>query len=571
MKRIWQYIASYKGKLVIQTIIKIIGTCMDLILPLILNYIIEQVIPKEDILTILLLGLLMIFCAFIGVLFNVLANRSAAFIAKIASKKLRHDLFEKIEELSFEDFSKIGAPTLATRISTDIFNVYNAIGMVQRLGIRAPILLIGGLAMCFILDVPLALLLLALIPLILIFSYLITKNGIPKYRDIQKANDFMVAVLRENYNGVRIIKALNREDKEIVRFQSKSADIKNKEIQTGILMSSINPLMNLLLNLGLVGVCLFGAYRVFDGNINSPVIVAFLSYFTIILNATLSLTRVFVNISRANASLKRIEDIFAIPEERKNLDNEIPSHGEISFEHVSFHYGEDKDCVFDLNFTLKPSQTLGIIGPTGSGKTTLISLLLGFYSPSKGSIRYQNKNIADLNPKIYRKRFGIAMQNDSLFSESIKDNIVFGREYDEERFKMAIETSQADEFISLLKEKENTILAQKGSNLSGGQKQRILLARALYGNPEILIFDDSTSALDFQTDAKFRFALKKNYPKASMILIASRATALKDMDHILVMNDGYIIEEGNHSSLSEQKGLYREILTLQEGGYHAEL
>ena len=540
---------------------------MDLILPMIFYYITHDLIPQENILVIFLYGVLMIFCAAIGVLFNVLANRSAAFIAKVASRHLRHDLFEKIEDLSFEDISSIGTPTLASRISMDIFNVYNSIGMIQRLGIRAPILLIGGLVMCFLLDVPLALLLLSIIPLILITSFLITSKGIPKYKEIQKHNDAMVAVMRENYNGVRIIKALNREEKEITRFSYKSKNIRDKEIQTGYLMSAINPLMNLFLNLGLVGVCLFGAYRVNDKIItDASILVAFISYFTIILNATLSLTRVFVNLSRANASLKRIEDIFSIQTEHKDLLSNIEPNQEIIFDHVYFHYGEAKDSLVDLNFKLSPASSLGIIGPTGSGKTTLISLLLGFYTPSKGNIYYQNQDIKTLDPKKYRNLFGISLQNDALFSESIKDNIVFGRPFDEDAFRMAIETSQASEFINLLPEKENTILAQKGSNLSGGQKQRILLARALYSNPSILILDDSTSALDFQTDALFRHALKKNYPHIALIMIASRAIALKDMDHIIVMNDGIIQEEGSHEKLSHQQGLYQEILTLQEGG-----
>ena len=569
MKRLWGYISSYKGKLLIQTIIKIIGTCMDLVLPLILNYIIEDLIPKEDVLTIFLYGLLMILCAGIGVLFNVLANRSAAFIAKVASQKLRHDLFNKMEDLSFEDISFLGTPTLSSRISTDIYNVYNAIGMIQRLGIRAPILLMGGLILCFILDVPLALLLLSIIPLILISTLIITKRGIPKYKDIQHSNDALVSTMRENYNGVRIIKALHREEKEIKRFKNKSEDIKNKEIKTGYLMSAINPLMNLFLNLGLVAVCLFGAYRVNDEFIEPAVITTYLLYFTIILNATLSLTRVFVNLSRANASMKRIEEIFAIPYEKLGSIKDIKPSKDINFEHVYFHYGEDNDCIIDLNFTFKANSTLGIIGPTGSSKTTLISLLLGFYKPSRGKITYDHHDINDLDPKTYRALFGIALQNDALFSESIKDNIVFGRVYDEALFQKAIDTSQASEFINNLKDKENTILAQKGSNLSGGQKQRILLARALYSNPSILVLDDSTSALDFKTDAAFRHGLKQNYPHLSLILIASRAITLKDMDNIIVLNDGHVEEMGTHQELINNKGLYEEILSLQEGGKNA--
>lgn len=571
MKRLWSYISSYKGKLCIQTIIKIVGTCMDLVLPLILNYIIDKLIPKKDILTIFLFGLLMIFCAAIGVLFNVIANRSAAFIAKVASSKLRHDLFDKMESLSFEDISRFGTPTLSSRISTDIYNVYNAIGMVQRLGIRAPILLIGGLALCFVLDVKLALLLLSIIPLILLSSFIITKRGIPKYKDIQQSNDSLVSSMRENYNGVRIIKALHREEKEINRFKIKSEDIKVKEIKTGYLMSAINPLMNLFLNLGLVGVCLFGAYRVNDGYIEPVVVSTYLIYFTIILNATLSLTRVFVNLSRANASMKRIEEIFATKVEEKGNIKDIKPHGDIKFDHVFFHYGDGKDCLLDLDFNFKSGSTLGIIGPTGSGKTTLISLLLGFYKPSEGTIYYNKQNIKDLDPKIYRSIFGIALQNDALFSESIKDNIVFGRKYDENNFKKAVKTAQASEFINNLSDKENTILAQKGSNLSGGQKQRILLARALYNNPSILVLDDSTSALDFKTDALFRHALKENYPNISLVIIASRAITLKDMDQIIVLNDGQIEEKGTHESLSISHGLYEEILTLQEGGKNAKL
>ena len=569
MKKILPYLKTQRLRIILGFIVKVIGTLMDLAIPYILTFIIDDVIPNitdNNYTPIILYGLLMILCALLCFIFNVLPNQSACYVAKNVTENLRNDLFIKIESLDSSQIDEITMPSLISRISNDTYNVHQAVEQVQRLGVRAPILLIGGIIITFTLDKVLTLVLLATLPFIIICTYFISKLGIPLYKKVQEAIDGMVRVIRENISGIRVIKALSKMDYENKRFEKINKQVMNYELSSGYTMTLLNPLINIFLNVGLVLVVVVGAFRIKGGTTEVGKVIAFTTYFTIMSNAMLSITKIFINLSRAIASMARIEYVLDLPS-TINQETKEEKHNNcfIEFDDVSFSYNKKKMNIEHLSFKIKEHETLGIIGATGSGKTTIINLLMRFYDVDKGAIYINGKNIKSYSKQELISKFGTVFQNDTIFTNTIKENLTFGRNISDEDLSKAIKTSMSESIIYRSKEGLDTMLTPKGTNLSGGQKQRLFIARALAASPEILILDDSSSALDYKTDSCLRNNIKENY-KTTMIIVAQRISSIKDCNQIIVLDEGKIVSIGKHEDLLKTSLIYQEIYQSQMGG-----
>ena len=474
--------------------------------------------------------------------------------------------------LSQEQIDKLTIPSLEARLTSDTYNIHQMVGMMQRLGIRAPILLIGGIFVTLTLEPVLTLILVSILPFIGILVWRVSKKGIPLYNNLQKSIDRLIGTVRENISGVRVIKALSKTDYEKVRFDRANSEVSDSEKKAGTVMALTNPVMNLLLNAGLTLVILVGAYRVNAGISGSGKIIAFLSYFIIILNAMLSITRIFVVYSKGSASAARLQEVLDMPvdlavsESDFSLKNAGNKGTHIQFENVDFSYLKQKNNLENINFCLGHGETLGIIGTCGSGKSTVINLLMRLYDVDKGEIQIDGVNIKEIPGERLHRMFGVVFQKDILTADSIYENIDFGRGLTLEQVTAAARTAQAEEFINNLDEKYNHKLTSKGTNLSGGQKQRLLIARAIAGNPQILILDDSSSALDYKTDMLMRNALYENYKDTTKIIIAQRVNSIMNSEKILVLDDGVVMGYGMHEELLASCAMYKEIFDIQMGG-----
>ena len=547
--------------------IKFLGTITELFLPWLLSYLIDEVVPRRDMGQVLLYGLVMLLCSLAAWGGNVLANRMASRVARDTTERLRHDLYTRISYLSCRQTDEFTVSSLESRLTSDTYNIHQMIGMMQRLGIRAPILLVGGIAVTLSLEPVLTLVLVSMLPFVFWVVFRISRRGIPLFGELQRAVDRMVRVVRENASGVRVVKALSKTAYERARFETVNGDVTAKETKANVTMAASGPLMNLFLNGGLTLVVVAGAFRVDSGATKPGTILAFLNYFTIILNALLSINRMFVMFSRGSASAKRIAEVLDTPEdlvpgERDHQDS--PYH--IEFDNVSFAYHTGRaEAVSGITFHVRRGETLGIIGATGSGKSTVLQLLIRFYDPDSGVVRIDGDDVRGIPAEELHAKFGVVFQNDVLFADTIEENIRFGRTLEENGLEEAAKNAQAAEFIGELEEGFQYGLAIRGSNLSGGQKQRLLIARALAKKPEILILDDSSSALDYQTDAKLRRALREKFQGTTSIIVAQRVSSIQHADRILMMENGCVIGDGTHEELLRTCAPYREISESQMG------
>lgn len=567
MRMLFRYLRPYAALMTAGISMKFIGSLVELLIPYALSYIIDDVVPQKSVPQIILWGGVMLLCAVIALVTNILANRMAAKVARNTTQAVRHDLFSKISYLSCRQIDEFSIPSLEARLTTDTYYIHQFIGTMQRLGIRAPILLIGGIVVTLTLDPALALVLIATLPLLGGLTFYISRKGIPLYARTQSAVDMLVRTVRENIAGIRVTKALSKTDYEKGRFAGVNEEVVRREKKAGMTMALTNPLMNLFLNLGLTGVILVGAYRVNAGTSQTGAIIAFLTYFTIILNAMLSITRMFNIYSRGSASASRVSKVLESPEEMETQALPVveePYH--VVFDHVTFSYLKKEQNLEDISFALKKGETLGILGATGSGKSTLVHLLMRLYDPDAGSIRIQGQDIRSIPPERLHTMFGVVFQNDILFADTIAANIDFGRGLPQEWIESAARDAQAMEFISNLADGFGHMLTPKGTNLSGGQKQRLLVARALAGRPELLILDDSSSALDYKTDAQLRKALSRHFGGTTTVIIAQRISSLKHADHILVLEEGKPLGYGTHEELLKSCAVYRQISISQMGG-----
>ena len=550
---------------------------MDLFIPWILAYVIDSVIPVGSLRLIFAWGGVMLVCSILAVSFNIIANRMASRVASDATQIIRHDLFAKTMYLSARQTDAFTKPSLISRLTTDTYNVNQMIGRVQRLGVRAPILLVGGVLFTMSLDPVLSSVLLLVMPVLAVVMVVVSRKGMPLYRKLQSSVDSFVCLVREDIAGIRVIKALSKMDYEKEKFDRINKMVVTCERNAEKTMAVLNPSMNMLLNLGLVGVIIVGAFRVNAGTSEVGKILAFMTYFTIILNAMMSISRMFVIINKAVASAARIDQVLSCEDdlallgdktepEAENTDTvEVDAEKEIVFDHVSFSYNKKEPNLKDISFTVRKGEMLGIIGSTGSGKTTLASLLMRLMDVDEGRVLIGGRDVRSFEKEELRSRFGVVFQNDTIFEDTIYENVRMGRQLGREEIVQALSYAQAEEFTQEKERSAGGMLDIRGANLSGGQKQRVLIARALAARPEILILDDSSSALDYRTDAMLRRQLKENFSGTTTILIAQRISSVMHADHILVLEDGEMIGYGTHEELLMGCAVYREISRSQTG------
>lgn len=571
------YLSPYYPRMGIGFLIKFIGTVMDLFIPYILAYIIDTVIPLKKKELVFAWGGMMVLCSVLAVSFNIIANRMASRVASDAAEKIRHDLFARTMSLSNRQTDRFTKPSLISRMTADTYNVHQMIGRIQRLGVRAPILLLGGLCVTFTLDAAMACVLVAVLPLLAFLTVFVSGKSIPMYAGLQEATDRFVRMVREDIAGIRVIKALSKTEYETEKFRRINREVVERERKNGMVMALIDPLMNILLNLGLVCVMIVGAVRVNNGSSEVGKILAFTTYFTIILNAMMSISKMFAVLSKAVASGNRIWEVIDSPEDMQVLerlygerDEEPAADGaealEIVFDHVGFSYHKQGEAdISDLSFSVKKGETLGIIGEIGSGKSTVLHLMMRLYDADQGRILIGGRDVRSYRPEQLKKKFGVVFQNDTIFEDTIAHNVTLGRELGEEQIREALFYARADEFVNARAGKEDEALNIRGANLSGGQKQRVLIARALAAGPEILVLDDSSSALDYRTDAALRKGIREHFQRTTLVIVAQRVSSIYNADRILVMENGRAIGCGTHSELLKSCAVYREIAQSQMG------
>ena len=576
MKFIYRYVKPYIALALFGITVKFLGTIAELILPSLLATILDDIAPTGNIGDVLICGAGMTLCALVTISFNIIANRTAAKVALHSALKIRHDLFERIQQLSCTKADKVTIASLEARLTSDTYNLHNFIGRIQKIGVRAPILLLGGIIVTLFLDPVLAAVLVCTLPFIATVVAVISKRGVGLYDKLQNSVDGLVRVVRENSLGVRVIKALSKTDYEKKRFDAVNREVSERERKASLVMGLSDPSIKLFLNIGLSAVIIVGAYRVDKGVCEPGKIIAFMTYFTMISNALLAVTRVFTLTARGIASADRISEIVDTKDGIDKMYNAVKAEIDadrrdngayLEFNDVCFSYIKGKKTLENISFKLKKGQSLGIIGATGSGKTTLLSLLFRFYEPDSGKIVLDGHNIQSYERKEYRKKFGAALQNDFIFEGSVRDNIRFGRDIDDESIIKALKCAQGYDFVSALDGGLDYTLSAKGTNVSGGQRQRLLVARALAANPEILVLDDASSALDYKTDAKMRKAIREEYGKnTTLITVAQRISSVKDADFVIVLEKGRIAGIGKHKELMQSCDIYRSIAYTQMGG-----
>lgn len=570
MKLLLGYLKPYRKYIALALIVKMAGTLVELALPYILSYILDDVVPLGQVRLVVLWGIAMIVCALAALIGNVVANRMAARVARNSTEKLRHALFERVMTLSPRQIDAYTVPSLESRLTSDTYHVHHFVGMSMRMGVRAPILLIGGILVTMTLDPVLTLVMVLVLPFIALSVGIITKKGVPLFRKTQRSVDAMVRVVREDAQGIRVIKALSKDDYERRKYDGANRRLVADEQKASSTMAASNPLVTFFLNFGLVTVVVVGAYLVNNQRSEPGKIIAFIQYFTLISNAMIGITKIFINYSKGAASAQRIEEVVLTEPDLEVVspDDYPPQEdaGYLVFDDVSFSYVGRSDNLSHISFSLPKGGTLGIIGATGCGKTTLISLLMRFYDVNSGSIRIGGRDVRTIPHEELNRLFGTVMQNDFIYAGSIRENIDFGRGLKDEDIRRAARLAQAEEYISAYEDGYDHMLNSKGTNLSGGQKQRLLIARALAGTPEILVLDDASSALDYKTDSCLRRSIREHMAGTTTVVVGQRVSSVMNSDLILVLDEGRIIGCGTHAELTERCEVYREISESQIGG-----
>ena len=567
MKGLAKYIKPFWWYIGLTMLVKLAASLLELWIPSLMEVMLDEKAVAGNVSQIWLYGGLMVLCAGGCLGMNIWANRMSAVSSGKITRRIRHDLFEKLQHLSARQMDEITVSSAESRLTSDTYNVNQMLARLQRMGIRAPSLLIGGIIMMFSMDPIMALIMVALLPFIVLVVLIVTRHSIPLHTKQQTVLDTVVRVVQENITGIRVIKALSKTEHEKERFSKVNTELSDVGLRAGMISGVTNPVSSLILRIGLTLAVVIGAMRVNDGIMKPGVIVAALQYFVTIINSMMAVTRIFIMWAKGEASAKRVSSVLDTPEDllvimAEKAPAEDAPH--IEFKDVTFSYTGVGTNLENLSFRLEHGQTLGILGGTGSGKTTILNLLLRLYDTDSGTVYIDGQDIRTIPYEALRKKFGVVFQNDFVAEGTIADNIAFFRDIPREQQEAAAQHAQA----SFIAEKEGGMDAEvvvRGNNLSGGQKQRLLISRALASNPEILILDDASSALDYATDAALRRALRENYRNTTTVVVAQRVSSLRHADLILVLDDGKVIGMGNHAQLMESCDEYRMIALTQMG------
>ena len=587
MKFIWKYVRPYKLFILGVMLIKLLGTVTELMIPYVMEHLLDNVVPAaQTFWPVLAWGLVMVALTVVVRTLNTTANRLSVRVSRDSIYLMRRDLFHTGLNLSGRQMDQVGLPSLISRMTSDTYNVQNFVRMIQTMGIRAPIMLLGGIGITLTMDTGLAMILCVMAPIMIALVVYVSMKGIPLYDQVQHSMDTIVRVMRENITGIRVVKALSKEPYEMRRYAAANDDIARKDIKAGVIMALPGPLVTLFLNVGLTLVVFIGARRVNSGQTQPGVILAFLTYFNMILMGVMGLNRVFMMLSKANASANRIAAVVETPEELTPIDESQAAKpqeaGELIFDHVSFRYQDEEGatsdddgsrfagagrqmCLEDISFTVKKGGSLGIIGATGSGKTSIVNLLMRFYDPQQGHVFVDGRDVRAYDKDTLHRKFGVVFQNDVIFADTIRENVTFGRDVDDVMLRQAAADAMARGFVEEYEDAYDHKAVIHGANFSGGQKQRLLIARALAAKPEVLILDDSSSALDYRTDAELRRAIREHHSDATTVVIAQRVSSIMALDDILVLHEGRVIGHGTHEELMRDCPAYLDIYKTQMG------
>ena len=587
MKKLLIYLKDYKKETILGPLFKLLEASFELIVPLVVAAIIDVGIGNGDKNYILKMCGVMVLLGVVGLISSITAQYFAAKAATGFATKLRHSLFQHIQSLSFSEIDQTGTSTMITRMTSDINQLQSGVNMVLRLFLRSPFIVFGAMIMAFTIDVEAALVFVVTIPLLSLVVFGIMAVSIPLYRKVQSALDRILSTTRENLTGVRVIRAFGKEASEITAFYDRNEDFTLMQMRVGRISALMNPVTYIIINLGIIVLVWVGAIRVNQGDITQGEVVALYNYMSQILVELIKLANLIVTITKALACAGRIENVLemesSIQEETHtgqkaskaaNTVESSKNTAKVEFDHVGMAYqGAGAEALSDISFTVKKGETIGIIGGTGSGKTSLVHLIPRFYDVSRGKVLVDGKDVKDYSLKELRQKVGIVMQKSVLFYGTIRENICWGKEdAAEQEIWEALEIAQAKEIVNNKPEGLETMVSQGAKNLSGGQKQRLSIARALVKKPEILILDDSASALDYATDARLRKALAGLKNSMTVFIVSQRASSIMHADKIIVLDDGNIAGIGTHEQLKENCEVYQEIYFSQyeKEGKHGE-
>lgn len=573
MKRLMMYLKDYKKESILAPLFKLLEAFFELMVPLVMANIIDYGISNRNMGYIGKMGLLLLLLGVVGLASSITAQFFAAKAAVGVSTKLRQALFDHIEDLSFTDIDKAGTSTMITRMTSDVNQVQSGINMTLRLFLRSPIIVFGAMIMAFTIDVKCALIFVVAIPLLSIVVFGIILSTIPMYKKVQSRLDQVLGITRENLTGVRVIRAFHQEAKEEERFRENNEALSAMQIFVGKISACMNPVTYIIVNGAIIALIYTGAVQVNIGNLSQGEVVAIINYMNQILVELVKLANLIVTMTKALACADRVASVFEIgadaaymgAQNQKLADKVDKSAPFLDFKHVSLTYqGAGAPTLQDMNFTVNRGDTVGIIGGTGSGKTSLVNLIPGFYPATEGEILLEGRDIKTMSDEELRGRIGVVPQKAVLFKGTIRSNLQWGKpDATEEEMWKTLELAQASEVVEGKDGKLDATVAQNGKNFSGGQRQRLTIARALVREPEILILDDSASALDYATDAKLRAALRTLEDKTTTFIVSQRASTIRHADKIIVLDDGEIAGVGTHDELLKDCTVYQEIYYSQ--------
>lgn len=575
MRKLLIYIRDYKLESILGPLFKLLEACMDLIVPLVMAYIIDKGIGGNDKGLIVRLCLLLVGLGFVGLTFSITAQFFAAKASVGFIKQVKHAVFAHIQKLSFSDIDRVGSNTLITRLTSDMNQIQTGVNLTLRLFLRSPFIVAGAVVMAFTIDVEIGILFVITIIILSAVIFGVMYWCIPKYRDVQSALDKVLGKTRENLTGVRVIRAFCKEDEEIRDFEKSNKFLTDLSKRVGTVSSLMNPLTYVIVNIGIATLIYKGAIRVEAGALTQGQIVALYNYMSQILVELVKFATMFLNITRSVACGNRVQSILDIEPGMKEVDitttdSDKMDESIVEFSNVSLNYNgklspdSEENALNNINFAVKKGETIGVIGGTGSGKTSLVSLIPRFYDVSEGEVRIKGRNVTAYSFKELRKTVAVVLQKASLFKGSIRDNIKWGNENaTDEEIMEAVRIACAEDVVNSKEGKLDFVIEQEGRNLSGGQKQRLSIARALVGKPEILILDDSSSALDYATDLALRKGINALEYKPTVFIVSQRTSSIMQADKIVVLDDGVLVGLGKHEELLKSCEVYIEIYNSQ--------
>ena len=569
IKELLKCVGKYKLPSILAPLFITGEVVLEVLIPLLMATIIDDGINKGDMKVVLITGGVLVLFALLSLVCGALSGKYAAIASAGFAKNIRKKMFFKIQDYSFKNIDKFSTASLVTRMTTDVTNIQNSYQMIIRVAVRSPIMMITSLVMAFSVHSKLSLVFVAILPILGIGLYTIMTHAHPIFERVFKIYDKLNTIVQENLRGIRVVKAYVREEHEKEKFAESSEGMYQGFTKADILLAYNAPLMQFCVYSAMLLISWFGAHLIVGGGFTTGKLVTLISYVMQILHSLMMLSMIFVMITMSKASMKRVVEVIKEEPDIKNPENPVMEvkSGDIEFENVAFGYSENKNCLKNINFSIKSGETVGILGETGSGKSSLVQLISRLYDVTEGSVKVGGVDVRDYDMTVLRDAVSVVLQKNVLFSGTIKENLRWGnKEATDEELIKAAKLAQADEFISTFPDKYDTFIEQGGSNVSGGQKQRLCIARALLKNPKILILDDSTSAVDTKTDAALQKAFKEEIPDTTKLIIAQRISSVKDADKIIVIKGGSISGIGTHDELLKNNEIYKEVYYSQVKG-----